>query len=392
VTTPGGTNVPSSADQFTVQATPVPVVNSVGPTSGPAAGGTTVVLVGTGFTGATAVTFNGVPATNVVVSSDSRLTATSPAQNAGTYDVKVTTAGGTSAPSSADQYTYVGTSKVPAVSSISPTSGSSAGGTSVTIRGTNFTGATQVHFGTVAASSFSVSSSTKITTTAPAESAGAHDVTVTTPNGTSATVTADQFTAVTPPPVPTVTQVSPNSGPTSGGTAITITGSGFSAGATVVIGQGNGSGNGAVAAKNVTVVSPTQITATTGSGAKAGTWNLMVITAGGTSAANSGDYFTYNAPPVVPSVSRVSPTSGPRAGGTTITITGKGFVAGATVVIGQGNGAGTGAIAATNVTVVSSTQITATTGGGAKAGTWNLMVITAGGTSAANPGDNFTYH
>ena len=55
---------------------------------------------------------------------------------------------------------------------------------------------------------------------------------------------------------------------------------------------------------------------------------------------------------------------GPTTGGTAITITGTGFVSGATVVVGQGNGAGTGAIAATNVKVVSSTQITAVTGGG----------------------------
>ncbi len=53
----------------------------------------------------------------------------------------------------------------------------------------------------------------------------------------------------------------------------------------------------------------------------------------------------------------------------------------APVVIGQRSGAGTGAIAATNATVVSWTQITAVTGGGAKAGARNLFVITTGGTS-----------
>jgi hypothetical protein len=52
----------------------------------------------------------------------------------------------------------------------------------------------------------------------------------------------------------------------------------------------------------------------------------------------------------------------------------------------------TGAIAATNVKVVSPTEITAITGGGAKAGTWSLFVTTSGGTSAANIGDNFTYN
>jgi len=102
-------------------------------------------------------------------------------------------------------------------------------------------------------------------------------------------------------------------------------------------------------------------------------------------------YAQWTAVPV-PTVSAVSPNSGPLTGGTAITITGTGFVTGATVVIGQGNGAGSGAIAATKVVVVSSTKITAVTSGGAKSGTWTLFVITSGGTSAANSGAYFTYH
>jgi DNA-binding beta-propeller fold protein YncE len=92
---------------------------------------------------------------------------------------------------------------------------------------------------------------------------------------------------------PTVTAVSPNSGPTSGGTAITITGTGFVSGATVVIGQGTGT-VGAIAATNVKVVSPTEITAVTGGGSKVNVFNLFVTTPGGTSKANyAGDEFTY---------------------------------------------------------------------------------------------------
>jgi type V secretory pathway adhesin AidA len=87
------------------------------------------------------------------------------------------------------------------------------------------------------------------------------------------------------------------------------------------------------------VVSSTEITATTGGGAKAGTWSLFVTTSGGTSAANSGDNFTYTTAAVAPTVSKVSPNTGPTTGGTAITITGTGFVAGATVTIGQGSGA-----------------------------------------------------
>ena len=125
------------------------------------------------------------------------------------------------------------------------------------------------------------------------------------------------------PPSPPSRKSAPNSGPTTGGTAITITGTGFVSGATVVIGQGNGAGTGAIAATNVKVVSPTEITAVTGGGAKTGTWTLFVTTSGGTGAAIQRD-FSPTTP--VPTVSKVSPNTGPTSGGTAITITGTGFV------------------------------------------------------------------
>jgi hypothetical protein len=97
------------------------------------------------------------------------------------------------------------------------------------------------------------------------------------------------------PPGATVSGVAPNSGPATGGTAVTITGTGFVAGSTVAIGQGNGvgPGSGAISATNVMVVSPTEITATTGGGAKAGTWNVIVSTPAGHTPASSADQFTY---------------------------------------------------------------------------------------------------
>lgn len=188
---------------------------------------------------------------------------------------------------------------------------------------------------------------------------------------------------------PTVTSISPNSGPTTGGTSITITGTNFIAGATVVIGQGHGT-TGAIAATGVNVVSSTEITATTGGGAVAGTYSLFVTTSGGTSAGNSGSDFTYSPVGVAPTVTNVSPNSGGIDGATAVTITGTGFTSPATVVIGQGDGT-TGAIPATDVVVVSSTEITATVGGAAKPGTWSLYVSTTGGTSAPNAGADFTY-
>jgi len=191
VTGPGGTSATGSADQYTYVA--APVVTAVSPTHGPEAGGTTVTVTGTGLSGA-AIAFGPIAATGVSCTAIS-CTATAPAQADGTVDVTATTVGGTSAAGSADHYTY--DEPAPAVTGISPALGPITGGTTVTITGTDFNGATAVRFGTVAATSFTVNSDTQITATAPAVSTpGPVDVTVTTAAGTSATGTADRYAYV----------------------------------------------------------------------------------------------------------------------------------------------------------------------------------------------------
>jgi hypothetical protein len=82
----------------------------------------------------------------------------------------------------------------PTVTSISPTSGLPAGGNTVTITGSGFTGATGVDLGVVAATSFAVVSNTQITFATPKQTAGLHNVTVTGPTGTSADVSGDLYT------------------------------------------------------------------------------------------------------------------------------------------------------------------------------------------------------
>ncbi|MEA2334838.1 MAG: hypothetical protein QOG40_1328 [Solirubrobacteraceae bacterium] len=116
---------------------------------------------------------------------------------------------------------------IPQVTKLVPKAGLAAGGTSVAITGTGFTGASAVRFGTTAATSFTVNSGTSITALAPAGTSGSVDLTVTGPAGTSATTSADLYKYKPP----TVTNVSPNTGPTAGGTSVTITGSGFALGA-----------------------------------------------------------------------------------------------------------------------------------------------------------------
>ncbi|MGW1422487.1 IPT/TIG domain-containing protein [Bradyrhizobium manausense] len=359
VTTPGGTSAASAADQYTYTA--APTVTSISPTSGPGGGGTVVTITGTNFSGASAVSFGASPATGFTVVSPTTITATSPS-GAGTVDIRVTTAGGTSATSAADQFTYIA---APTVTSISPTSGPAAGSTSVTITGTNFTGVTAVTFGATSAS-FTFNSATSITATAPAGT-GTVDVRVTTPGGTSATSAADQFTYLA---VPTITSVSPTAGPVGGGTSVTVTGTGFVIGATTV-------SFGGTAGTAVSVSSSTSLTVTSPAHA-AGTIDVTVTTVGGTSATSAADQFTYVAAPTVTSI---SPTSGPSPGGTVVTITGTNFSGASAVAFG--------AAAAAGFTVVSPTTITATSPSGA--GTVDIRVTTAGGTSATSAADQFTY-
>ena len=169
-----------------------PAVTSISPTSGSLFGGTTVVINGANFTGATAVTFGDTAASSFVVNSSSKITAVSPA-GWGTVDVTVTAPSGTSAAVTADQYTYY--VYPPTVSSISPSSGWKGGGTTVIITGTNFVNVTTVKFGTKSAASFTVLSTTSIRAVTPSvTSAGWVDVTVANSAGTSPIWSGDRFT------------------------------------------------------------------------------------------------------------------------------------------------------------------------------------------------------
>jgi hypothetical protein len=174
---------------------PAPAISAINPTSGSNGGGDSVTITGTNLSGASAVSFGGTAAKSFTVNSTTQITAVSPAHAAGTVDVVVTTAGGASTTSAADQFTFA-VPPAPAVSAISPTSGSTKGGTTVTITGSNFTGATAVNFGSTAAASSTVNSASQITAIAPAQAAGSVDVTVTTAGGTSSVSSADQFTYV----------------------------------------------------------------------------------------------------------------------------------------------------------------------------------------------------
>ena len=360
VITPVGTTAASNADRFTYLA--APTISSIQPTAGPATGGTSVLIRGSGFTRASQVLFGTTAANSFTVNNDTQITAVSPAGR-GTVHVTVMTPVGTTAASNADRFTYL--AAPPQIASISPTSGPTAGGTTVTIRGTGFTRASQVLFGTTAASNYTVNSDTQITAVSPAGRGMVH-VTVITPVGTTAASNADRFTYLA---APTISSIQPTHGPTIGGTSVLIRGSGFTDASQVLFGT--------TAASNYTVNSDTQITAVNPAGS--GTVHVTVITPVGTTAASNADRFTYLAAP--PHIASISPTSGPTAGGTTVIIRGSGFIGASQVLFGT--------TAVSNFTVNSDTQITAVSPAGR--GTVHVTVITPVGTTAASNADQFQY-
>jgi hypothetical protein len=163
-------------------------VTSVLPNSGPLAGGTQVKVIGTFLDNAVAVTFGGLPATNVTPLTSNSLLATSPPGLAGSVDVQVITATSGSPASASDRFTYTAG---PIVTGTSPNTGPPAGGTSVTITGQQLAGATAVHFGS-ATGTITANTATSITATSPAGS-GVVDVTVTAGGKTSTISQQDRF-------------------------------------------------------------------------------------------------------------------------------------------------------------------------------------------------------
>jgi uncharacterized protein YdaL len=177
--------------------------------------------------------------------------------------------------------TLLPTPAVPAVTSISPTSGPAAGATQVTITGTNLGGATSVHFGATAATIVS-NIANQIVVSSPAGVGGVVDVTVTTPGGTSSIVPTDAFTYLVGNR-PAVSKITPTSGPTTGGTQVTITGSNLGGASSVRFGT---------TAATIVSNNATQVVATSPAGT-AGTVDVTVTTPGGTSSVVAADRFTY---------------------------------------------------------------------------------------------------
>ena len=325
VTGPGGT---SASATFTYDY-PAPTITRVAPASGPTAGGTSVVITGSGFSGANAVEFGTVfddaEAASFSVDSDSQITAVTPAHDAGAFPLTVSSLGGNV------QSTF--TFDAPAtITGVDPDAGPPAGGTSVVILGSGFTGTSAVVFGGTAAASFTVDSDRQITAVSPPHGVGRAPIVLTVPQGDTDPTAASIF--IYEPP-PTISGLSPSSGTTAGGATVVLTGRGFDNASHVTFGG--------VQATSFRVDSDTQITAVDPNHA-AGSVPVTVTGPFGTS---NGATFSYVG---IPSVTSVSPAAGPLNGGQRITVSGTNFVAGATVRLTKGKSTRL----ATGVDVVSS--------------------------------------
>jgi hypothetical protein len=170
-----------------------------------------VTLTGAGFAAGATVSFGTSAASAVTVTSATSLTAVTPAGSAGTVDLIVANPDGQSSRLTG-AFTYLASAPPPptpppaavppAITSVTPTSATTAGGTSVTLTGSGFAAGASVSFGGAAASNVVVASDTSVTATTPPHAAGGVDVSVTNPDGLSGRLSGG-FTYTAPPPAPT---------------------------------------------------------------------------------------------------------------------------------------------------------------------------------------------
>ena len=229
----------------------------------------------------------------------------------------------------------------PAITNFQPTTGSTNGGTAVTITGTNFQSGATVKFGNLAATSVNVQSATSVVATSPAQGAGAVTITVTNPDGQSAT--ANGFTYVVPGP--SASSIAPPSGPTNGGTSVTITGANFQPGAMVTFGAKSAFVT--LSNSSTLIVSTPAAVANEQQGVPL---DIKITNPDGQSITLSGA-FQYTAAPL--SITAISPGSGSNAGGATVSISGTGFTSAL-----EGASVKFGGVAATNLTVLDAATLT----------------------------------
>lgn len=236
ITNPDGQSVTRTTG-FTYSGDP-PTITSIDPQTGHVNGGTRVTISGTNFTSGASVSFGETVGTGVLVDTDgTNILVFTPTHAAGTVDVTVTNPDGESV---IRAYGFTYSDAPPTIANIDPQTGHVNGGTRVTISGANFTSGASVSFGETAGTGILVGTDgTNILVFTPPHTAGSVDVTVTNPDGESVTRAYGFIYSDAPP---TFTNIDPQTGDVYGGTAVTITGTNFTSGATVAFGETVGTG------------------------------------------------------------------------------------------------------------------------------------------------------
>src|SRR4029077_17356995 len=375
VTTANGTSAVNPGDRFTYLTPQRPVVLSVQPDHTLAAGRTSLQIHGHWLSAPTDVRLGNVRA-DEWFAFDDEMSVFGPPGTPGTVDVTVTTAAGVSAIVPGDQLTYVAEGP-PVVSAVSPRAGPSEGGPRAYISGRGLLSVSAVRFGATAVPSLGVvvidDSLLRVTSPPGTASSVPVDVTVTTPLGTSPTSAADQFT-YGPSPPPAVTVVSPNSGPTNGGASVNISGSGLADAIAVTFGS--------TPAFSFVALDDGLIQAISPPGTASTTVDVTVTTRAGTTAATSGDRFTFTPASPTLTVATVGPSAGPSVGSTVVFITGSG--------LGTATAVNFGPLRCSSFVALSDGLIRAVSPTGA-VGTVDVTVTTPAGTSPRSSGDVFSY-
>ncbi len=315
----GGTMTMAAAFTYVDPVVPMskPTIGSISPTSGPTVGGTDVTITGTAFAADAVVSFGGVPATSLTATGTS-ITVRTPASVVGAAAVSVVNPDGGTAVRTAG-FTFIAPA-VPApgpeVSSVSPTVGPIAGGTTVTLIGVNFKAGAVVRFGGVAGTVMSLTS-TQLVVRTPAQKAALVSVTVLNTDGNGVQM-PDAFTYRAP--APTVVGISPVRGPAGGSTDVTIDGAYFQTGVSVSIDRQPALILSATANRIVVRVPAHDPAAVP-----------VIVTNPDTQQVDKANGYTYVSGG--PAVTQVLPPVGPLTGGNSITLLGTGFSS-STVAIG----------------------------------------------------------
>jgi hypothetical protein len=398
---------------------------SSGNAYGASYGGNTLLITGNSFFGISKVQFGNVLATQVQydTSRQTMLVVTPPGIANTTVDIVITNPDGSSQVSLVDQYTYI---TLPVISAItlsygvvqfSTSSGNayggSLGGNTIILTGTSFYGTKKVKFGTIDVSAFSIDSSSQITLTTPAGPANTMvDISLSNPEGNNQHQTANQFTFITNPAIAFLTvsgqyahfdTSSGNAyGTYMGGNTLVLTGTSFYGTQNIQFGTQNiqfGTqniqfGTAQPAYSSFTIIDNSHIILTTPPGTANTTVDIQVTNLMGQSTLNRPiNQYNYITTPAISAIT-VSGTFahfttssgnayGAYYGGNTLVITGNSFFGISQVLFGS--------IAASTISVDSSSQMTLTTPAGQADATVDILITNPDGPSVANITDQYTY-